>query len=51
LRDALAAKGRRRVAQFTWDRTARHFRAHYRRVASRPLTDEDVTMLCSDPLL
>jgi len=41
LRAQLAARGRERVAHFTWDRTARVFRAHYRRIAGRPLTDED----------
>ncbi len=46
----LVERGRRRVANFTWDRTARTFRAHYRRIANRPLTDEDRTLL-SAPLL
>ena len=41
LRAQFAARGRERVAHFTWDRTARVFRAHYRRIAGRPLTDED----------
>lgn len=45
LRAQLAARGRERVAHFTWDRTVRIFRAHYRRLAGRPLTDEDQELL------
>lgn len=45
LRSALAERGRRRVASFTWDRTARTFRAHYRRICGRPLTDEDIALM------
>jgi len=41
LRARLIAAGKARVRSFTWDRTARVFRAHYRHVARRPLTDED----------
>lgn len=51
LRQRLAAKGRERVAQFTWERTARHFRALYRMIAQRQLTDEDRAMLSQPPLL
>lgn len=45
LRGTLAARGRERVGRFTWDRTARIFRAHYRRIAGRPFTGEDVELL------
>ncbi len=38
---SLVGRGCERVARFSWDNTARHFRAHYRRIAGRPLTDED----------
>jgi glycosyltransferase involved in cell wall biosynthesis len=48
LRATLAERGRRRVAGLTWDGVARRFRAHYRRLASRPLTDEDEQLL-SEP--
>lgn len=51
LREALAQRGRRRVDRFTWERTARHFRAHYRRIASRPLEEEDRELLSAPPLL
>jgi len=51
LRHQLSARGRWQVSRFTWERTARHFRAHYRRLASRPLTDEDRTLLSAEPLL
>jgi len=45
LRQTLILRGRRRVAEYTWDRTARAFRAHYRRIAARQLTDEDQAIL------
>lgn len=45
LRRALVERGRARVSAFTWDRTARTFRAHYRRIAGRALTDEDRSLL------
>jgi glycosyltransferase involved in cell wall biosynthesis len=51
LRQALARRGKANVSQFTWDRTARHFRAHYRRITRRKLTDEDVKILSAPPLL
>jgi len=51
LRRTLVERGKRRVSRFTWDRTARMFRAHYRRLANRPLTEEDRSLLASPPLL
>lgn len=48
LRATLVGRGRERVGYFSWDRTARTFRAHYRRIARRPLSDEDVAMITSD---
>jgi glycosyltransferase involved in cell wall biosynthesis len=45
LRTELVAKGRARVAQFTWDRVARTFRAHYRRIAGATLTPDDEAIL------
>lgn len=47
LRMTLAERGRRRVAGFSWGRTARLFRAHYRRVAKRGITEEDSELLAS----
>jgi glycosyltransferase involved in cell wall biosynthesis len=49
LRGALAAKGRARVAPFTWSRTARVYRALYRLVGGRSLTDEDRAALAEPP--
>jgi glycosyltransferase involved in cell wall biosynthesis len=50
LRSRLVERGGLNVARFTWDRTARLFRAHYRRLLNR-LTDEDRDVLCQPPLL
>jgi glycosyltransferase involved in cell wall biosynthesis len=50
LRSLLIERGRANVARFTWDRTARLFRAHYRRLLDR-LTDEDRDLLDQPPLL
>jgi glycosyltransferase involved in cell wall biosynthesis len=50
LRQTLAERGRRRGEQFSFDHTARLFRAHYRRLAERPLSDQDRTLLASPPL-
>jgi alpha-1,3-rhamnosyl/mannosyltransferase len=47
----LVAGGRANVTRFTWSRTVRHFRAHYRRIAGRLLTDEDWQILQAPPLL
>ena len=49
LRRTLVERGRTNVARFSWDRTARIFRAHYRRLANRPLTDEDRTLIEAPP--
>lgn len=51
LRKELVTLGKRNVSRFNWERTARHFRAHYRRIANRPLTEEDRMILNSPPLL
>jgi glycosyltransferase involved in cell wall biosynthesis len=51
LRRKLASKGRERVSGFTWERTAKHFRAHYRRLAGRELDAGDRALLeASSPL-
>jgi glycosyltransferase involved in cell wall biosynthesis len=47
LRVTLVARGRARAARLSWHGTARIFRAHYRRVAGRPLSDEDDTLLAA----
>ena len=41
LRADLIDRGRRRAAAFNFDQAARTFRAHYRRIAGRRLSDED----------
>jgi glycosyltransferase involved in cell wall biosynthesis len=51
LRETLVARGRQSVARFTWDSTARHFRALYRKVSGRGLTDVDREILSAPPLL
>jgi glycosyltransferase involved in cell wall biosynthesis len=45
LHKSLSEKGIAQASQFSWDRTARIFRAHYRRLAGRPLTEEDTHLL------
>lgn len=47
----LVARGKEQVRRFTWQRSARHFRAHYRRLLSRPMTDGDRGLLSEEPLL
>jgi hypothetical protein len=47
LRARLVELGKAQAARSTWERTARLFRAHYRRLASRPLADEDRQLLAT----
>jgi glycosyltransferase involved in cell wall biosynthesis len=47
----LRERGLRRAAAFTWEQTCRHFRALYRQVLNRPLTDEDQHLLAATPLV
>jgi Glycosyltransferase len=47
LRVKLARRGALRVAAFTWDRTARTFRAHYRRIAGVAASDEDAHLMAA----
>lgn len=51
LRHTLAAKGRARSRDFSWDHTARIFRAHYRRLTGRLLSVDDQALLASPPLV
>lgn len=51
IRQTLAEKGRKRVAQFTWIRTARLFRAHYRRLVDSRLTEADKALMALEPSL
>jgi glycosyltransferase involved in cell wall biosynthesis len=50
-RDELARRGSARAAMFSWEHTARLFRAHYRRLANRGLTEEDLDLLGAEPLV
>lgn len=50
LRAKLADRGRMRGEMLTFDRMARLFRAHYRRIGQRPLSDEDRILLAGPPL-
>jgi glycosyltransferase involved in cell wall biosynthesis len=43
----LVRRGRARVARYDWVRTARIFRAHYRRIAGWPLAAEDTALLAA----
>lgn len=45
LRKDLRRRGAERIKDFTWERTARTYRAVYRRVAGFPLTEEDRFLL------
>jgi glycosyltransferase involved in cell wall biosynthesis len=51
LRASLRERGRIRAAALSWDRTARIFRAIYRKVAGRTLTDEDRALLAPPTLV
>lgn len=48
LRRDLAEKGRYRLRDFDWERTAKAYRAVYRRAARYPLTEEDRWLLSWD---
>ncbi len=45
LRRDLVEKGKRRLQGFSWERTAKAYRAVYRRAARHPLTEEDRWLL------
>jgi Glycosyltransferase len=51
LRASLVERGRSRVAQFDWDRTARTMRAYYRRVAGQRLDPVDLALVDADPIV
>jgi glycosyltransferase involved in cell wall biosynthesis len=48
LRAELSEKGSSRISQFTWEQTARQYRALYRVLAGRPLSDEDRHLLVGE---
>jgi len=45
LRDELRIRGRRRAGEFSWERTAKAYRAVYRQIGDVPLCDEDRWLL------
>jgi glycosyltransferase involved in cell wall biosynthesis len=49
LRAGLIERGRRRAEEFSFDQTARLFRAHYRQVGHRSLTEQDRILLAKPP--
>jgi glycosyltransferase involved in cell wall biosynthesis len=51
LRHDLAERGRKNVARFSWERSAKTFRANYRQMSGRPMTDEDRSLLKAIPLI
>lgn len=44
-RESLAALGKQKVESYSWQRTARAYRALYRKVGGRPLSEEDQRIL------
>lgn len=51
LRATLRQRGAARIRLFTWERTARAYRALYRKMAGRPLSDEERHLLANDWVL
>lgn len=49
--DQLVAKGRTNISRFSWETTARTFRAVYRQLGNRPLTSDDQMLLSAQPLM
>ena len=47
----LARLGLARASAFSWERTARIFRGHYRRLTNRGLTEEDLAILRTEALV
>ena len=47
LRDLLLANGQRRLGAFSWDKTARAYRAVYRRATGRALDEEEHALLAA----
>jgi glycosyltransferase involved in cell wall biosynthesis len=51
LRQDLVVRGRVRIAQFSWERTAHHFAAYYRLLSHRDLSAADQALLSADPII
>ena len=50
LRAELRERGRKRAARFSFDHTAKLFRAHYRQIGGPALSEEDRILLANPPL-
>ena len=48
LRETLAARGKKRQQALQWSNTAKRFRAHYRRIGGRRLSEDDSRILSQD---
>ena len=51
LRRDLIERGKRRIAQFSWERTAHQFAAYYRLFAGRELSSEDQSIISAEPII
>lgn len=51
LREDLVRRGRRRIGEFSWDRTARHFCAYYRLISGRELSPDDRDLITRQPII
>jgi glycosyltransferase involved in cell wall biosynthesis len=51
LRQKLIDRGYQNVARYSWQLTARTFRAYYRQIGKRLLTEEDLLLLKAPPLM
>jgi len=49
--ETLVARGRANISRYSWDTTARTFRALYRQLGNRELTTEDERLLSTQPLM
>ena len=48
LRAKLIDRGRENVSRLSWEQTARIFRAHYRHIGGRKLSEEDLCLLAGN---
>lgn len=51
LGDSLIARGRANISRYSWERTAKSFRAVYRQLGRRQLSVEDEELLSAPPLM
>ena len=48
LRKKLVLRGQKKVQNFNWEKTAKHFRAIYRKISGQPLAEEDHVLMNSE---